>query len=164
MKSGAYEAYRLIGNQLLVEGDRHVWSDRLSLSSARPAGHAGGASPSRPLGAQGLPPKGGHPTPEGAAHAHRSAFEQSTQRHCKVVRLAFDAASKLFRQGVGVRVSVTALTPFPAFKGTHIFPVGGEGIIERSPFGLRPPVGFSGAGAHALTRAPALSCCMGCRP
>lgn len=164
MKSSAYVVGRLIGNQLLMEGDRQVWSDRLGLSSARPAGHAGGASPLRPLGAAGLPPKGGHPTPQGPARAHRSSFEQLSQRHGKVVQLAFDVASKLFRQRVGVRVAVTVSTPFPASEDTHIFPVGGEVKIERSPFGLRPSVGFSGAGAHALTRAPALSCCMGCRP
>lgn len=164
MISNAYAFRLLIGNQLLPQGDRHLWSARLGLGGARRCGHAGVASTRRPLAAQGLPPKGGHPTLGGHACAHRSPFEQSPQRRSQVVSFAFCAAPKLLRPGVGVRERTTCRIARPPLPEQISFSISGEVRKERTPSGLRPPVDFCGAGAHALMRAPALSCCMGCRP
>lgn len=154
----------LIGNQLHLEGDRHVLPGRLALGSVSRAGYARGASPLGPRAAGGFPPKGGHPTPKDPACAHRSPFEQSAQRLGRVVRLASCAAPELFRLGVGVRENVLMSTPVLASLRKISLLSGAKGEGKRTPSGLRPAVGFNGAGAPALMRAPALSCCMGWRP
>lgn len=164
MKSTDYASAPLIGNQLLPEGDRPVSRFAPYLGGPTLTGHDAPASTFAPLGRKGLPPKGGAPTLQGAAHAHRLLFSQSSQRHRKVVRLGSYAASNLLGPGVGVRVKSSPLPPRPRLMKTEISIVDGEVRMKRTPFGLRPTVGSSGAGAHALTRAPALSCCMGCRP
>jgi len=164
MISNAYAFRSLIGNQLHMQGDRHVWCGRLGPGKCEPVGHAGGASTPTPRAVGDLPPKGGHPTPRAPACAHRSTFEQSAQRRGKAVLLERDAASKLLRPGVGVQEKAIHLARLPASQGKKSFMLGEKRKGERTPFGLRPPVGSSGAGAHALMRAPALSCCMGCRP
>lgn len=164
MNSIRYWNCALIGNQLHSMGDRPVWSDRLGLGLVEPDRHACPASPSAGPVAEGLPRKGGHPTLQGAVRAHRSIFEQSAQRLAQVVRFASYAAPELCRPRVGVRVAKAAIRRLLAFSRLKN-PVGLWAVVrKRTPSGLRPAVGFSGAGAHALTRAPALPCCMGWRP
>ncbi len=105
----AYGSIPLIGYQLLdmpaCEGDRPVSSDRPAHcqreAQAMPPRHSSHPAPR----AAGLPPKGGTPTPEGRAHAHRSDFRQGVYAPAETPVLGQDAPDLRHLPGVGVRVS-----------------------------------------------------------
>jgi hypothetical protein len=129
------------------------------LGAASAARHARAAWLGRTLAAQGFPANGGHPHTQGLAHAHRSPFVQRASRQLQVAIWSVCSAAWLYALGVGgsVRGAVRALLA-AAGVGGNGSSVLGEGKGMRTSFGLWPAVGFSGAGALALMRAPALPC------
>lgn len=161
MKSTACAESALTKNQLhvvrLSRGTGHfratgIFSRRAS-AAMRPShnGACGAAGP-------GLPRSRGASLPQGHAYAHRSLFSHKGLRHILGCILGSCAAAWLDQLGVGVRVA-NSPRPLLASWGSgemSISGVWGE-MGKRSPSGLRPAVGISGAGALALMRAPAKS-------
>lgn len=117
----AYGSIPLIGYQslgdLACEGDRPVSSDRPGHcqreAQAMPPRHSSHPTPR----AAGLSPKGGTPTPEGRAHAHRSDFRQGAYAPAGSLVLGQDAPDLLHLPGVGVRVNEPAAV-LPAGSGS----------------------------------------------
>lgn len=176
MKSAACEIAQLTKNQLHVvtgrKGDRPFSSDRQLLGAARPARHAAGAWLSRPWLAEAFPEEGATPHTQGLAHAHRSAFVQGHQRLGKVALGAGAprSCSTLWGSGVGPKAGAVASSPKPGSGGGNFLHLV-RGRVKRTLSDRRPlpsvrrsPIGFSGAGALALMRAPALPCEPGFRP
>lgn len=164
MISVAWKAARLMGYQLLWKGDRHVWQAQHNAGSQRHASHTPPACLATPLACRAFPRTGGHPTPQGGRRAHRSSFVRLPQKLSQVVKFGVCAASSLYLIGVGVWEDFVdrAFSLLAEGRGS-VFSVGGKGMFERTPSGLRPSVDINGAGAPALTRAPA-SGLMGYRP
>ena len=155
MKSMACADGALTKNQLLSRGTGHfrasgIFSHRASAAMRHP--HSGAHGAGRP----GLPRSGVAPLPQGQAHAHRYLFLQQGLRNILGCILGACAATWLDRWGVGVRAA-NSPRPLLASRGSGVFSIfwsWGE-MGKRSPYGLRPAVGISGAGALALMRAPA---------
>ena len=178
MISIAYGNSLLMGNQLFRDlGGRGAGRGDRPFSSDRPSLRPGGARHAAPawLGATRRPdafPRRPPPLPpQGLPRAHRLWFWQRASRQAQVAKLGSCAASDLLGPGVGVRVDrVRSALSSPAWgRGCGLFVSlfvclrSWRRKIERTISGLRPAIGFSGAGAPALMRAPA-SGVMGWRP
>lgn len=174
MISSTYEITRLIKDQLhkhpLMEGDRPVSSDRPGSAASRLVRHARPACLA--LGARpgAFPRTGGHPHPQGSAHAHRSLFEQGASRLVQVVRFGACTASCRSARGSGAASPAASSSPLPGSGAKKISLWGGEVeertlCYRRAPGGARrSPIDVSGACALALMRAQALLCEPGWRP
>lgn len=117
----AYDNRQMIGYQLLdttpQRGTGHFGAVDLVASGCGRSAMPGGHSSTHPPLRQAFPPKGGHPTAEGGAHAHRSDFRQGAYAPAGAAVLGSCAPDLLHPPGVGVRVKGSPAT-LPAKPGS----------------------------------------------
>lgn len=83
--------------------------------------------------AAGLPPKGGTPTPEGRAHAHRSDFLQGAYTPAETAVFGQSAPDLLNLPRVGVRKEWEAMVVKAVAAGRAVLPAGvGVGVLLQN--------------------------------